>query len=577
MHISELIPGEQKGPIEGKIKSRNKVHQSLLRIQIADSTGRINIIFEGQTLAKTLENLRLNTLVRLTDFIVTEDDSPLKKYFPDFIDSSNIATLESSASWYILISQSYFPFPAILLEFNQNLINIDSESELSEVNLNDLYKPRLSSSPQKVSGPNNERYTNLSHIRDSVGETPIVSSCYAVVIDSTRSYYQPNSTDYLITLKVTDETIYPEVSNLVIFHKNYEEVPKVESIGDVIRLDQFQFKKYQNYISITGSSGAKLAKFFLFKVGDESLAPYACYHGKFTQNPAHHTLLSNKRNWARTRFQAEVPKPLAATIALSEVSSQEEKDLLARVYGTYPLGVGKKDPIVLIVYDRSCLAQAIVPREKEKIVKWLESGDNIRMRSVRVEDSRISVSIFTDIMKVSEHFPLLQVPSRIEKEAELAKLASYYQVSQEHKLKTMVHPSLKSLPVLAYSQVPNLSPGAECRVEGYVVKITPGHPKDQSGLQCPNCNTKTHLEICDCGSETDVMCDVSFNLWDGSQNEKSLIKVTVKEGACKAFFRGEDWENIVGQLLKPESKVELGIQVEEEGFYVFKTYLNIRN
>ena len=572
MHIKDLFPGENSGPFEASVVSRNKIHQNLLRAQLSDFTGKVNLIFEGEELVKALEKVKPDTKINLKNFFVTDETALISSYFPTFVDTQSIACMDTELNWYILVSRENKQFPAILFKYDRNQVELNSGTNLDYLDVSSLYEVSLPSSHHKLKGPSNDKYVALDYIKDSIRETAIVSSCYGVLLDSTRSYTQTNSPDFKVTLKISDPTIYPQIATVVIFHKESEELPKVCSIGDIVRIDQFRFKKYNESLNIICKSNAKQAGLFLFHLEQQDLSPYASYRSHFSQGQSHYHKLHSLRTWVKHQFSSQVPNSITSTKPLDQTPSQEEIDILARVFGVYKLGIGQFDPSTVVVYNGKHFAQCIVPHEKSKLLQWLQPGDCVRFRSVKFSNCKIILTVYSDILKVQGCFRSLQLPSMPENEDQLKLIASNYTPPPEHSMKTGMHPSAKTLPLFSFNQLKRQKPGANCRIEGYVVKIDPQSPAEIWGLFCANCNQKTNEEICECGNETDVRCDLEFLLWDGEENEKNLIKVVVKEQECSNFLRGQDWDSMKKHLMQPFNKVELGIQVGQV-FQVFKTVL----
>jgi hypothetical protein len=246
MKIKELLPGTHEAPLDLTVESVSKLHEHILRVAVKDFTGIINIIFEGLHIVQAFDNIRVNTRVLLRNYTVEEDSTGISRYFPTFIEPSSITLHNSSMPYYILISYPSPPSLSIQLLYHSQSLTVPSLSpeELLTFDIGKLYRARpveeLAPSPQKLIGPNNERYCSLQFIKDSIGQgVTINASCYAVIIDATGSYQSPNAQDYQIVIKVTDPSIYPYHATIMIFHQKPSQVPKISHIGDIIRFQHF--------------------------------------------------------------------------------------------------------------------------------------------------------------------------------------------------------------------------------------------------------------------------------------------------------------------------------------------------
>jgi len=74
------------------------------------------------------------------------------------------------------------------------------------------------------------------------------------------------------------------------------------------------------------------------------------------------------------------------------------------------------------------------------------------------------------------------------------------------------------------------------------------------------------LEICGCGTETDVFVDIKLTIWDGNED---VLQLKVDAKNANAFLNGHDWEEMKSLLINPKSKADFIV----EGKSVVKTFL----
>ena len=98
-----------------------------------------------------------------------------------------------------------------------------------------------------------------------------------------------------------------------------------------------------------------------------------------------------------------------------------------------------------------------------------------------------------------------------------------------------------------------------------MVNVDPCAP-GKRGYKCPACGKISHLEICVCGTETDVFVDIKLSIWDGA-DDVTQLKVPAKDSM--AFLNGHDWEEMKQLLITPKSKVDFIV----EGKSLVKTFL----
>lgn len=454
-------------------------------------------------------------------------------------------------------------------------LSISKSTPVDSINISELYAyKQLNVSPQKLIGPNNERFSALQFIRDSITDNQIIASSYAIVVDSTSPYVHSNTSDFMMTLKITDQSIFPNVAIITIFSRAQKDLIKIAGIGDIIRLENIPFKIHKGNLSATLSASGKSGKFFVFALEDESLVPYACYSGKFNQISEHTHLLENLRKWVVHQFQNALPSNLHNTTRLSETISKVESDIVVRVYGVYKMGI-KNDPHVIICYDENAVSQLVIPVDKERLKKWVLPGSCVRLRSVIFEGGRVFLTYYSDIQIIPEWMSLCSIGMVSKKEQEMQQLAEAYITTETKKLRTIVSQNMKSAPIISYSRLSSLQHGYDCRIEGYVVKTSPNNPRSVIGMMCTSCGKRTDLDFCGvCNLETEVRCDLEFYVWDGSEHEDNVVKLQVLEENCEKFMKNIEWAKLKEMLLNPDSLVEFGVRVSENFYEIIETSIS---
>lgn len=357
MHIKDLTPtARRQGPIDVVVEKVSALHDDLLRLTLKDLTGTVNLILQGGILVRAFDKVKEQTRLVINDFVVTEDFARFRSFVPPFVQLQEFALHLSRSPFYILVAPPETSFPEIKLFFKGNSVVVPGE--LRDFDLASLYvvqaAPKLSTSPQKLLGPNNERFATLQFIRDSLSpEAPLTASSYAVVLDCTSSYQPSSASDYLMLLKVTDPSIYPAAAHIQIFHRENLAPPKIANIGDIIRLQNLPFKQHSGVLIGTMSSNSKFPSLYLFPIDDdEQLAPYAAYRGKFSNTAEHFPTLKHLRGWTRDILSRSLPDCLADTKRLTVVAdARVEFDAIARYYGHYNMGEASSDPIIVLFYD----------------------------------------------------------------------------------------------------------------------------------------------------------------------------------------------------------------------------------
>lgn len=574
MKVRDLASGLHSGPLTATVADASRVHTQLLRVTLKDETGLINLIFEGSVLCHSFEALKQDTSLVLSNFIVTEEVDRFQKYFPPMIRPNTIAEHGTSKAIFILATATQRP--NLRLTFYKANVEIPSGVPADSIDLKRLYSRSEPLAPKPaVLAPvrlTQDQYCSLSQIR-AQAEGGLFASTYCVVLDCTGSYSVSNSTDVLMLLKVTDESIFPEHANIQVFHQPANAVPKVISYGDVLRVQNCMFKLFKGVLTGTLSAQSKAARLMLFTLDSDELTPYGTYKGSFANQTEHHKCMIELRRWAKRALSSPDPPVLSGSITLSKAQNTE-CDVLARVYAKYTVGEEDTDPVILFLYDAERTVSLILDRSREKLVKWLVQGDTVRVRSVSFEDNRLIPSCYTDIFKIPLFIERRQVPAEQHQEEVLARAVAFYLPQQGPALISTLLPELKAVRICSFADANRISAGEKARTKGYVVSITPASPAEVRGYFCVQCRQFTHQEICPCGRETDIRCQVTLVLWDGKNDRESdLLRVTIREKQVEEFLNTVEWNEAKERLLSADALLEVALEREEEVLVVLGTSL----
>ena len=404
---------------------------------------------------------------------------------------------------------------------------------------------------------------SLAHLQSSITDSPISSSVYCLILDCTSSYPVPNSQDHLLLLKVTDESLYPDHANIQLFHQPATPVPKVASYGDIMRLQNCHFKLYKGVLTGTISAQSKSSKFTLYSLYSDDLTPYGLYKCTFSPGLDHHRHMLSTRKWAKSRLIEGNLPVLTSSIPL-HTAQNSECDVLARVYAKAYMGNEEIDPILLLIYDNDRATTMLVEKNRGKMVKWLQNGDTVRIRSVIFEENRLMPSIYTDILKIPSEIQEKQIGKFVEKEEFLEKIVHFLQPNSSQELISTLKSDFLPLKFTSFSEISHINPGEKVRLKAFIVNIFPQNPSEIRGYYCPQCRQYTHLEICPCGHETEVRCQVTLVLWDGkSSGEEELVRVVVQPREVGRFIGELEWKQACALMISPTSMIDLVVGVED--------------
>jgi hypothetical protein len=540
MNLSDCKLGINAGPLSLEIISRSNLTEELLKLVLIDaSQAKVNLFVEGANLINFFMQPRISTRLELSDFEISEDFTQISQHFPTYLNGEEIATHETSFRFYIRMQNI---LPKLTLGYLNRTLKVSPSDNLDHINVKELYELRKSqlANIEKVGGTN--KCCTLKEISDKISGNTVYAWCYAVVVDCCSSYLrkQGESPDYIAVYRITDYSIFPNNITLTIFHKTPKELPKIANFGDIIKLNDVQFKEHQGSMVGTFPSNTKSMSFYLFDYSGESLSPYACYKGQFHTNAEHANRIERLSDWTRLTFAYEVPLFLSNTKTLASLSINEEADVKTRVVEICSLGVNEHDPSVVILADSNEICQLVVPFDRKRLLKFIKQGDLVRIRGVSYEEKVLILKPYSEILRIPPEFKCLDVPNSLNKE-ELAKFLKIYVDIPQSKVISVISSEFQSVPMIPFNKL-LVTENKFIKVEGFIIKL---------------CIKRNSLEL---------------TLWEGN-SEDNLISISVPEETIKSFLNGKSWEQAQLEAIGHDCKFQGIIQKDPNFFRLVGTSL----
>ena len=505
---------------------------------VLESACEINAFVEGATNIKFFSLVKTGTVSILSHFEVTRNFTQISQYFPTFIPGEEVAVHNSDCLFYLTLKS---PLPRIVLCSNINTLEIDSNTVLDENKLLGLYEP---SKPLAVEKIGIGKHMDLKTIHTKITNGSIYATCYAVIVDCSGSYIPKSgeNQDFIVTFKITDPSIFPNHACVNIFHKNPKDIPKIMNFGDIIKLVDIQFKEYSGLLQGVIGSNSKSMGYFLIPYSGSTIVPYATYKSVFHNSNDHSLYVEKLSLWILRTFADEFPLFMNNTKRLTNIFPNEEVDLVTRVIKIYSMGVQKSDPFVFICGDNSEICQLIIPEERKKMLKYIEEGDLIRIRSVNYEEKILYLNLYSEILKIPAEFSSIKVSINPNSE-ELKKYIQIYEPIPNCKIVSKIAENYKFYPLITYDKILNFPIESIIKVEGFVVKI----------------KSFKELEIV---------------MWDG-ESDNNLIVVYVQDQNLAEFAQGKSLETIRKDIIRYDCKLQAVVQLMKKGLYLVGTSLII--
>ncbi|OMJ67981.1 hypothetical protein SteCoe_34702 [Stentor coeruleus] len=394
---------------------------------------------------------------------------------------------------------------------------------MTNIKIGEIYEAKKPFPAQSDRTGGNSKHQTLRQIQDSIKQS-IYAWTYAVIIDCCSSYIpkQGDTGDNLVIYKITDNSIFPEVISLNIFHRNPREIPKIANFGDIIKLNDIQFKLHNGSLTGIIPSNSKTMSFNIFSCIGDNNTPYANYKGQFHTNNDHTSKLEKLNDWVKNTFSYEVPLCIKNSKHLTNLSFCDETDVITRIVAISSLGTQDNDPIVCICSEANEIAQLVIPNERKKLLKFIKPGDVVRIRGVCYEEKVLVLKYYSEILRIPNEFKCLEIiePCNME---ELNKYIGFYNPIAPCKVISSFTSEYMMLPVLGFDKIFKNYSEKHIRIDGFVVKV----------------NMKNR--------------EILLTIWDGVK-EENIINVYVMEEKVNEFLNGKSWEDmqkdVIGYNLK---------------------------
>lgn len=165
---------------------------------------------------------------------------------------------------------------------------------------------------------------------------------YGVVI----GYEKPKPTkrsDMISTMTITDMSYHSPGLRLLVFASDSEKLPRVKTIGDIIRLHRVKIEVHKD--GFNAVANIRYSSFLLFEgKGATSYIPYHSSHDKFTATSHDETIINSLRSWSEN-FPIDSGKN-DYTVPIKDIREGVYFDLCCKVLFVH--GISKSVSIIYV-------------------------------------------------------------------------------------------------------------------------------------------------------------------------------------------------------------------------------------
>lgn len=240
---------------------------------------------------------------------------------------------------------------------------------------------------------------------------------YGVVIDASFPYQTEKR--YVVTCKVADPSVVSKggklnLVNVVFFAKNFEDLPIIQRVGDIVRVHRAQFQHYNDakqlnvnmfyrssWCLFIGNDGeAPLEPKVENEDGTENYFSYTPYNfsGKSFTQEAHETkILKELKKWSKDYFTKNnvVSTDITKSSLETAIKNQKDFDLLAKI-----TEIKDHDDYSNSVIFNDTTGQTWTANLFKRKFPHLKVNDVLRIKSASAkEDNTLVLSAHSNILK----------------------------------------------------------------------------------------------------------------------------------------------------------------------------------
>jgi Telomeric single stranded DNA binding POT1/CDC13 len=539
MLLKDSILGVNDNTLELVLQDKLFILPELIKVYLTDlDNKKVNLLAGGSSIVNFFTELPQNTKIKFSKYTLSSNLFKINEYVPKCLREQELAFQGSDYDFFINLVD---PVPRMSFYYQGNTLEIPAGADLEGYSVKGLLQKPAAAPAQEIAL---HKFCDLKSIYERVKNTSIIASCYAIILDCCGSYIPKpgESQDYLISYKITDPSLFPQHANINIFHKDPKEIPKIINFGDVILLNDIQFRVYDNVLQGVIATSFKQMSFNLFKYNDPKVMPYGNYRSVYHPNNESRSAVESIAEWGMGTLNSELPGFFKKSKMVSDIFINEEIDIICKIFGIALLGIHDEDPLVVFVGDTKTIFQLVIPHERKRLFKWARLGDTIRIRSVYCEEKLIYITAFTEILVIPKELENLQIGEFIYPN-EISKLSSLYTSKNPSKIVTYVDEKHKKYPQVSFTSLRTLPEDSIVRLEGYVIKIKYAN-------------------------------NITITLWSGD-NEHNRIDLVVYQENVLEFINGKSIDSIKKDLISYDRKFLALVKIDTGIYRIIHTQLRI--
>lgn len=361
-----------------EVCNNERLSSTLRRLLAKFAHCKFNIFLEGDTYH--LEYIQKGFKSSFGTELIQTDPKLLKTHIPPGVSNHEVAFYRSTESFFVLVP----------------------EQKTSELRFSN------------ASRSNRSCLKNCLDLANLFAQR-LKEPCFGVVIDAKGPYRTKRAEDYILSLQVTDESIFPGSFDVIIFQKEMNN-ESINCLCGVVLLEKLNYRVFRNKLIGYKPSSAKKLQFVL--PGKLYFKNQSATKLSFDQQ----TRLYQLHNWVRAKFQAYVP--LIADSIPTAVPGQK-RNLIVRVHSIKNLGQAD-DPKVLLCYNDKA-HHIVFGRRMDNMWKHLKYADTVRLSSLVYDGSRYHLTRLSSCFLVPS-FTQLEVQENKSYEVMLSKQACIYNI-----------------------------------------------------------------------------------------------------------------------------------------------------
>ena len=264
------------------------------------------------------------------------------------------------------------------------------------------------------------RFSPVQSLVDSIGLCEEKGIVYGVILDATGHYKTNDSIDYVTRLKIIDHTLNISRKRQIhslsyiyvfIYSQSISLAPQIGRVGDVIRLENFDFSKYESKPKAVFHRKRSSWDIFDGRKNANNLPIISSHEERAGLPENEKKYLQTLRLWAenffskRSLYTMQWFKRNMPGKQIKKIWEMQDVDIIVKLLADVSVKKDKQFYQRLVFVDKE---KNIFLAELKGLLTGIDKGDVLKLRSIGIicskNDYKITFSSYSNFMVLQKHF-----------------------------------------------------------------------------------------------------------------------------------------------------------------------------